>query len=409
METFLVGGAVRDKLLGLTPKERDWVVVGATVEAMTARGYRLVGKDFPVFLHPESHEEYALARTERKTAPGYHGFSVHAAPDVTLEQDLLRRDLTVNAIAETADGELVDPFGGQRDLRDRILRHVSPAFVEDPVRILRVARFAARFTHLGFRIADETMQLMREMVEAGEIDALVAERVWAETERALRTDSPAHYFEVLRDCGALARLLPEVDRLFGVPQPEKHHPEIDTGVHTMLVLTQAARLSPEPVVRFAALVHDLGKGTTPKEEWPRHIAHETRGLPLVKALCKRLRIPNHFRDLALLVTEFHLHYHRAAELRPETLLKLLRRTDALRRPKRFEQFILACEADSRGRWGFEDAYFEQPDILRRVRDAAAAVDSRELCEQGLTGKALGEALQVRQLKAIRAVQQATAD
>ncbi len=405
----MVGGAVRDKLLGLTPKERDWVVVGATVEAMTARGYRLVGKDFPVFLHPESHEEYALARTERKTAPGYHGFSVHAAPDVTLEQDLLRRDLTVNAIAETADGELVDPFGGQRDLRDRILRHVSPAFVEDPVRILRVARFAARFTHLGFRIADETMQLMREMVEAGEIDALVAERVWAETERALRTDSPAHYFEVLRDCGALARLLPEVDRLFGVPQPEKHHPEIDTGVHTMLVLTQAARLSPEPVVRFAALVHDLGKGTTPKQEWPRHIAHETRGLPLVKALCKRLRIPNHFRDLALLVTEFHLHYHRAAELRPETLLKLLRRTDALRRPKRFEQFILACEADSRGRWGLEDAHFAQPDILRRVRNAAAAVDSRELCEQGLTGKALGEALQVRQLEAIRAVQQATAD
>ncbi|VAW94121.1 CCA tRNA nucleotidyltransferase [hydrothermal vent metagenome] len=408
METFLVGGAVRDKLLGLTPKERDWVVVGATVEEMAARGYRLVGKDFPVFLHPESHEEYALARTERKTAPGYHGFSVHAAPDVTLEQDLLRRDLTVNAIAETPDGKLVDPFNGQRDLHDRILRHVSPAFVEDPVRILRVARFAARFTHLGFRIADETMQLMREMVKAGEIDALVAERVWAETERALRTDSPAHYFEVLRDCSALARLLPEVDRLFGVPQPEKHHPEIDTGVHTMLVLTQAARLSPEPTVRFAALVHDLGKGTTPKQEWPRHIAHETRGVPLVKALCKRLRIPNHFRDLALLVTEFHLHYHRAAELRPETLLKLLRRTDALRRAERFEQFILACEADSRGRWGLEDAHFAQPDILRRVRNAAAAVDSRELCEQGLAGKALGEALQVRQLEAIRAVQQATA-
>ncbi len=401
----MVGGAVRDKLLGLTPKERDWVVVGATVEDMTARGYRLVGKDFPVFLHPENHEEYALARTERKTAPGYHGFSVHAAPDVTLEQDLLRRDLTVNAIAETPDGRLIDPFGGQRDLRDRILRHVSPAFVEDPVRILRVARFAARFIPLGFRIAGETMQLMREMVEAGEIDALVAERVWAETGRALSTDNPAHYFEVLRDCGALARLLPEIDRLFGVPQPEKHHPEIDTGVHTMLVLTQAARLSPDPEVRFAALVHDLGKGTTPKEEWPRHIAHETRGVPLVKALCKRLRIPNHFRDLALLVTEFHLHYHRAAELRPETLLKLLRRTDALRRPERFEQFILACEADSRGRWGFEDAHFEQPGILRRVRDAAAAVDSRELCEQGLEGKALGEALKVRQLKAIRAVQQ----
>ncbi len=405
----MVGGAVRDKLLGLTPKERDWVVVGATVEDMTAHGYRLVGKDFPVFLHPETHEEYALARTERKTAPGYHGFSVHAAPDVTLEQDLLRRDLTVNAIAEASGGGLIDPFGGQRDLRDRILRHVSPAFVEDPVRILRVARFAARFAQLGFRVADETMQLMREMVEAGEVDALVAERVWAETERALHADSPTCYFEVLRECGALARLFPEIDRLFGVPQPAEHHPEIDTGVHTMLVLAQAARLSPDPEVRFAALVHDLGKGTTPKEEWPRHIAHEARGVPLVKALCKRLRIPNHFRDLALLVTEFHLHYHRAAELRPETLLKLLRRTDALRRPERFEQFILACEADSRGRWGFEDAHFEQPGILRRVRDAAAAVDSRELCEQGLEGKALGEALQARQLEAIRAVQQAATD
>ncbi len=405
----MVGGAVRDKLLGLTPKERDWVVVGATVEDMTALGYRLVGKDFPVFLHPETHEEYALARTERKTAPGYHGFSVHAAPDVTLEQDLMRRDLTVNAIAEVPGGGLIDPFGGQRDLRDRILRHVSPAFVEDPVRILRVARFAARFAQLGFRVADETMQLMREMVEAGEVDALVAERVWAETERALRTDSPTRYFEVLRECGALARLFPEINRLFGVPQPAKHHPEIDTGVHTMLVLAQAARLSPDPEVRFAALVHDLGKGTTPKEEWPRHIAHEARGVPLVKALCKRLRIPNHFRDLALLVTEFHLHYHRAAELRPETLLKLLRRTDALRRPERFEQFILACEADSRGRWGFEDAHFEQPDILRRVRDAAAAVGSRELFEQGLEGKALGKALQARQLEAIRTVQQTAAN
>ena len=400
----MVGGAVRDKLLGLIPKERDWVVVGATVEDMTARGYRLVGKDFPVFLHPETHEEYALARTERKTAPGYHGFSVHAAPDVTLEQDLMRRDLTVNAIAEASGGGLIDPFDGQRDLRDRILRHVSPAFVEDPVRILRVARFAARFARMGFRVADETMQLMREMVEAGEVDALVAERVWAETGRALHTDTPARYFEVLRECGALARLFPEIDRLFGVPQPAEHHPEIDTGVHTMLVLAQASRLSPDPEVRFAALVHDIGKGTTPKEEWPRHIAHEARGVPLVKALCKRLRIPNQFRDLALLVTEFHLHYHRAAELRPKTLLKLLRRTDALRRPERFEQFILACEADSRGRWGFEDASFEQPGILRRVRDAAAAVDSRELCKQGLEGKALGEALQARQLEAIRTAQ-----
>ncbi len=404
METFLVGGAVRDKLLGLTPKEHDWVVVGATVEEMEAQGYRMVGKDFPVFLHPETHDEYALARTERKTAPGYHGFTVHAAPDVTLEEDLIRRDLTVNAIAEAPDGALIDPFGGQRDLEARILRHVSPAFVEDPVRILRVARFAARFAHLGFRIADETMQLMREMVEAGEVDALVAERVWAETERALRSDTPTRFFEVLRDCGALARLFPEIDRLFGVPQPEKHHPEIDTGIHTLLVLTQAARLSPDPEVRFAALVHDLGKGTTPKDEWPRHIAHEARGVPLVKALCKRLRVPNDFRDLALLVTEFHLHYHRAAELRPDTLLKLLNRTDALRRPQRFEQFILACEADSRGRPGFEDQHFEQPAILRRVRDAAAAVTAEDLVKAGLSGPAIGQRLNEKRIEAIKAAQ-----
>ena len=406
METFLVGGAVRDKLLGIPHKERDWVVVGATPEEMLARGFRQVGKDFPVFLHPESHEEYALARTERKTAPGYHGFAVHAAPDVTLEQDLLRRDLTINAIAETPDGELIDPFGGQRDLRQRILRHVSPAFAEDPVRILRVARFAARFAHLDFHIAEETMRLMRKMVQAGEVDALVPERVWAETQRALCTDGPARYFEVLRECGALRVLFPEIDRLFGVPQPPEHHPEIDTGIHTMLVLGQAARLSADPVVRFAALVHDLGKGLTPREEWPSHKGHEARGVPLVKALCRRLRVPNDYRDLALLVTEYHLHYHRAAELRPETLLKLLERTDALRRPDRFDQFLLACEADSRGRPGFEDAHFAQPAILRRVREAAAAVDSGELRKQGYEGKALGEALRKRRQAAIRAAQRA---
>ena len=393
---------MRDKLLGLTPKEHDWVVVGASVAEMEALGYRMVGKDFPVFLHPQTHDEYALARTERKTAPGYHGFTVYADPDVTLEEDLIRRDLTVNAIAEAPDGALIDPFGGQRDIEARMLRHVSPAFVEDPVRILRVARFAARFAHLGFRIADETMQLMREMVEAGEVDALVAERVWAETERALRSDTPARFFEVLRDCGALAVLFPEIDRLFGVPQPEKHHPEIDTGIHTLLVLTQAARLSPDPEVRFAALVHDLGKGITPKDEWPRHIAHEARGVKLVRALCKRLRVPNDYRDLALLVTEFHLHYHRAAELRPETLLKLLERSDALRRPQRFEQFILACEADSRGRPGFEDQHFEQPDILRRVRDAAAAVTAEALVKAGLSGPAIGEGLRERRIAAIKA-------
>jgi len=400
MEIYLVGGAVRDGLLGREPRERDYVVVGATPEQMTAQGYRLVGKDFPVFLHPDTHEEYALARTERKTAPGYHGFTVHAAPDVTLEQDLVRRDLTINAIAQDADGRLIDPFDGQRDLANKVLRHVSPAFSEDPVRILRVARFAARFAHLGFTVATETNALMRDMVAAGEVDALVAERVWAETEKALGEQTPARYFEVLRDCGALARLFPEIECLFGVPQPEKHHPEIDTGVHTLMVLEQAARLSPDTSVRFAALVHDLGKGTTPKEQWPRHIAHEERGVPLVEALCERLRVPKTYRELAVAVTRYHLHYHRAAELRPETLLKLLNAVDALRRPERFELFILACEADSRGRTGFEDAHFEQPGILRQARAAAAAVTAKALTEQGLRGAALGRELERQRVRAI---------
>jgi tRNA nucleotidyltransferase (CCA-adding enzyme) len=407
MKIYLVGGAVRDKLLGLEPKERDWVVVGATPESLTAQGYKQVGKDFPVFLHPKTHEEYALARTERKTAPGYYGFAVHAAPDVTLEEDLLRRDLTVNAIAETNDGQLIDPFHGQQDLTDRLLRHVSPAFSEDPVRILRVARFAARFAHLGFTVAPETNQLMQDMVNAGEVDALVAERVWAETERALGEQTPTRFFEVLRDCGALEKLFPEIERLYGVPQPEKHHPEIDTGVHTMMVLEQAARLSPEPIVRFAALVHDLGKGTTPKDQWPKHIAHEERGVPLVEAMCERLRVPKNYRELAVAVTRYHLHYHRAAELKATTLLKTLNAVDALRRPERFEQFILACEADSRGRTGFEDMHFDQPDILRRARDAAAAITAQELVKQGLTGTAIGQELDRLRVLAIQKINVST--
>lgn len=392
MDIFLVGGAVRDSLLGLEPKERDWVVVGATPEQLEAQGYRQVGKDFPVFLHPDTHEEYALARTERKTAPGYHGFAVHAAPDVTLEEDLLRRDLTINAIAQTEDGQLIDPYNGQQDLADKLLRHVSPAFSEDPVRILRVARFAARFAHLGFTVAPETNQLMRDMVNAGEVDALVAERVWAETEKALSEQTPTRFFEILRDCGALAKLFPEIERLYGVPQPEKHHPEIDTGVHTMMVLEQAARLSTDTSVRFAALVHDLGKGTTPKDQWPKHIAHEERGVPLVEAMCERLRVPRAYRELAVAVTRYHLHYHRAAELKPTTLLKMLNALDAFRRPERYELFVLACEADSRGRPGFEDAHFAQPDILRRTRDAAAAVTAQTLVEKGLSGAAIGQEL-----------------
>ena len=404
MEIYLVGGAVRDALLGLEPKERDWVVLGASPEQMTAQGYNQVGKDFPVFLHPDTHEEYALARTERKTAPGYHGFSVHAAPEVTLEEDLLRRDLTINAIAQNEDGTLVDPFNGQQDLADKVLRHVSPAFCEDPVRILRVARFAARFAHLGFTIAKETRHLMQNMVKAGEVDALVAERVWAETERALGEKTPCRFFEVLRDCGALAKLFPEVDRLFGVPQPEKHHPEIDTGVHTMMVLTQAAKLSSDTQVRFAALVHDLGKGTTPKDQWPKHIAHEERGVPLVEDLCERMRVPKAYRELAIHVTRYHLLYHRAAELKPTTLLKLFNSLDAFRRPERFELFILACEADSRGRPGFEDAYFDQPEILRHSRNAAAAITAQSLVEQGLTGAAIGKELDRLRAQTIKEIQ-----
>jgi tRNA nucleotidyltransferase (CCA-adding enzyme) len=400
MQIFLVGGAVRDKLLGREPKEHDWVVVGANPTQMEALGYRLVGKHFPVFLHPETHDEYALARTERKTAPGYHGFAVHAEPDVTLEQDLIRRDLTINAMAKTPKGNIIDPFGGQQDLADKILRHVSPAFSEDPVRILRVARFAARFAHLGFVVAPETLTLMHKMVLAGEVDALVPERVWTETERALGEQTPAQFFETLRDCGALTRLFPEIARLFGVPQPAKHHPEIDTGVHTLMVLTQAARLSSQTEVRFAALVHDLGKGTTPPEEWPRHIGHEERGVPLVKALCERLRVPKTHRELAILVTRYHLHYHRAAELKPATVHKLLNALDTFRRPQRFAWFLLACEADSRGRTGCEESDFDQPGILRRARDAALAITTDALLTQGLSGPALGKQLHRQRIAAI---------
>jgi tRNA nucleotidyltransferase (CCA-adding enzyme) len=401
MQVYLVGGAVRDKHLGLPVQDRDWVVVGATPEEMEALGYQRVGKDFPVFLHPQTKEEYALARTERKTAPGYKGFAFHAAPDVTLEDDLRRRDVTINAMAETADGQLIDPFGGLDDLRNGVLRHVSPAFVEDPVRILRVARFAARFAKWGFRVAHSTNALMREMVENGEVDALVPERVWAELERALGEDHPERFFEVLRGCGALARLFPEIDRLWGVPQPVQHHPEIDTGVHVMLVLQQAARLSPDPRVRFAALVHDLGKGTTPPEEWPQHIDHEERGVPLVQDLCKRYAVPHDYRDLGVLVARYHAHFHRAGELRAATLLNTLEALDAFRRPERFAQFLLACEADARGRPGYEDRAMAQPDIFRAAFQAAAAVEARAFVAQGLTGKDIAEALRRARIAAIK--------
>ncbi|MFZ5593022.1 MAG: multifunctional CCA addition/repair protein [Pseudomonadota bacterium] len=400
MEIYQVGGSVRDKLLGLPVQDRDWVVVGATPQRMLDLGYRQVGKDFPVFLHPESHEEYALARTERKTGPGYKGFAVHAAPDVTLIDDLRRRDLTINAMAETPDGALIDPFGGAEDLRQRLLRHVSPAFAEDPVRILRVARFAARFAGMDFRVAEETNMLMRRMVESGEVDTLVPERVWAELERALGESRPARFFEVLRNCGALARLFPEIDRLFGVPQPIEHHPEIDTGVHTMMVLDQAARLSSDPCVRFAALMHDLGKGTTPPEEWPRHLGHEERGVALVLDLCRRLRAPADYRDLAVLTARYHTHCHRAGELRPSTLLDTLQALDALRRPQRFESFLLACEADSRGRPGYEERPYPQADLFRAALQAAQAVAVKPLVEKGYTGDRLAEQLRYQRITAV---------
>ncbi|MDM7322616.1 MAG: multifunctional CCA addition/repair protein, partial [Gammaproteobacteria bacterium] len=366
MKIYLVGGAVRDALLGLPVRERDYVVVGATPADMLERGFRPVGKDFPVFLHPETNEEYALARTERKSGHGYHGFVVHASPKVTLEEDLARRDLTINAIAQAADGRLIDPYGGARDLKARLLRHVSPAFAEDPVRLLRVARFAARFASLGFRVADETLILMRHMVHNGEIDALVPERVWQEIVKALATDHPARFFEVLRETGALARLLPELDALFGVPQPAMHHPEIDTGVHSLMVLQQAVRLGADGATRFAALLHDLGKGNTPRELWPHHYGHERRGAQLIKRLAERLRLPTHDRDLALMAARWHLHAHKAFELRPSTLLKLLEGLDALRRPERFESFLLVCEADARGRAGFEDRPYPQAEFLRQA-------------------------------------------
>ena len=377
-EIYCVGGAVRDGLLGLAVQDRDWVVVGSTPEAMVARGFQPVGKDFPVFLHPGTHEEYALARTERKIAPGYKGFVVHAAPDVTLEQDLLRRDFTVNAMALDANGKLVDPYGGQADLKEGVLRHVSAAFGEDPVRILRGARFAARF---GFSIAPETLELMRSMVANGEVDALVPERVWQELARGLMEKAPSRFFETLRDCGALAKILPEVDALFGVPQPEKHHPEIDSGIHTMMVVDDAARHGYALEVRFAALMHDLGKATTPADILPRHVGHEARGVELLQPLCERLRVPADCRDLALLAARYHGDVHRAKELRADTIVKLFQSADAWRRPERFAQLLQACACDARGRGGHENDAYSQADYLLNALQAAQAVDAGEIARQ----------------------------
>ncbi len=397
MQIFKVGGAVRDQLLGRTVKDIDWVVVGATPEQMRAQGFRPVGDDFPVFLHPESAEEYALARTERKSGHGYGGFTFHTSPSVTLEEDLLRRDLTVNAMAQADDGTLYDPYGGQTDLANRVLRHVSPAFAEDPLRVLRVARFAARYAYLGFRVATETMALMRQLSASGELQHLTAERTWQEFARALMEDNPEVFITVLRDCGALKALLPEVDALFGVPQPEEHHPEIDTGVHIMSVLQQCVRFAQPLNVRWACLLHDLGKGTTDPAQWPRHIGHETRGLALIKKVNKRLKVPNDCAQLAFLVGEYHTHAHRALELRPATLLKLLMTFDIMRRPQRFADFIAASEMDSRGRLGFEDREYPQAEYLHQAAAVVRAVDVKPLLEQGLQGAELGQALtQARQ-------------
>jgi tRNA nucleotidyltransferase (CCA-adding enzyme) len=403
MQVYLVGGAVRDALLGLPVKERDWVVVGSTRDELLRMKYREVGRDFPVFLHPDSKEEYALARLERKVAPGYRGFAVEFGPGVTLEEDLARRDLTINAIAQAEDGSLLDPYGGRRDLQARVLRHVSPAFSEDPVRILRLARFAARFAALGFKVAPETMELMRDMTVRGEVDALVAERVWQETEKALRESGASVFFKVLRECGALRVVYPEIDALYGVPQPEKWHPEIDTGVHTLMVLDQAVRLSNDIKVRFAALVHDLGKAATPHEEWPGHRGHEERSVALIEALSERLRLPNEYRELAVIVARYHGNVHRAFELRPGTVLGILEKTDALRRPERFTQALIACEADSRGRLGLENIPYPQREYLQSARDAAAAIKPTPEDIAECAGQQIAQRLHERRLAVLTAL------
>ncbi|ENM3806794.1 multifunctional CCA tRNA nucleotidyl transferase/2'3'-cyclic phosphodiesterase/2'nucleotidase/phosphatase [Vibrio cholerae] len=403
MQIYLVGGAVRDQLLQLPVYDRDWVVVGSSPQAMLAAGFQAVGKDFPVFLHPNSKEEHALARTERKTGVGYTGFACHYAPDVTLEEDLLRRDLTINAMAQDNSGQLIDPYGGQRDLAAKVLRHVSPAFVEDPLRVLRVARFAAKLHHLGFTVAEETMQLMVKIAQSGELQHLTAERVWQEWHKSLSTHHPEVFLQVLRDCGALAVVLPEIDRLFGVPQPEKWHPEIDTGIHTLMVAKQAAQLSDSLPVRFAAQVHDLGKGVTPPSEWPSHKLHCHTGLKIIESLCERIRVPNEFRDLALAVCAQHSNIHRADELKPATKLKVLGLLDVWRKPERLEQVLLCCEADHRGRLGLESEPYPQREIFLRAYQAALGVEVQAVIADGFQGKQIKEELDKRRVSAIEAL------
>ena len=400
MKIYRVGGAVRDKLLNYPSDENDWVIVGATPEKMAELNYVPVGSDFPVFIHPETGEEYALARTERKSGHGYQGFTFHAEQDVSLEQDLVRRDLTINAMAEDEDGSIIDPYGGQRDLNDLVLRHVSDAFTEDPLRVLRVARFAARYHHLGFTIAPETLKLMSSITESGELEYLVAERVWKETERALGERSPDIYIKTLRDCGALKVLFPEVDCLFGVPQRADYHPEIDTGIHILMALQQSVRLSDSSAIRFAVLVHDLGKGITPDDVLPSHTGHEERGVSLVNNLCDRLKVPNHFRQLALAVTEYHLICHKALQLEPESVVRLLRGVGALKSSERLEEFVLCCEADARGRKGCEEREYLPASYLRTALEKISAVTIADLVESGVDGAEIGRQLDLRRIASI---------
>lgn len=401
MQTYIVGGAVRDELLGFAVKDKDFVVVGSTPEAMLAAGFKPVGKDFPVFLHPETRDEYALARTERKTAKGYKGFAIHASPEVTLEQDLARRDLTINAIAKTDNGQLIDPFNGVADIQSKTLRHVSEAFAEDPVRILRVARFSARL--VDFNVAPETMALMRQMVDAGEVDALVAERVWQELAKGLMEAKPSRMFEVLRACGALQKILPELDRLWGVPQPEQHHPEIDTGVHVMMVIDYAASRNFSLPIRFAALMHDLGKGTTPRELLPKHIGHEQRSANLLKEVCKRLRVPNDCKELGVMTARFHGKLHQAPQMRHATLLEFLIELDAIRQPDRFKDFLKACESDSRGRTGYENCETPAADLMQKVLQAVLTVDAGAVAASCETATQIKEKVFEARLKALKFV------
>ncbi|GAB2636738.1 multifunctional CCA addition/repair protein [Vibrio panuliri] len=403
VQRYLVGGAVRDHLLNLPVYDKDWVVVGSTPEEMQAQGYTAVGKDFPVFLHPKSKQEHALARTERKTGAGYTGFQCHFAPDVTLEEDLMRRDLTINAMAQDEQGNIIDPYHGQQDLKNRILRHVSAAFVEDPLRVLRVARFAAKLAHLGFTIAPETLTLMTQIVEDGELEHLTAERVWQEWHKSLSTQEPQVFLSVLRQCGALNVVLPEIDRLFGVPQPEKWHPEIDTGVHTLMAAKQASLISDSCTVRFAAQVHDLGKGVTPQSEWPSHKMHCHTGVKIIKSLCQRVRVPNEYRDLALMVCEQHSNIHRAAELKPATKLKILNKFDVWRKPERLNDILLCCMADHQGRKGLEHIDYPQKAIFEAAFQAALSVQVKDIIADGFKGAAIREEMEKRRVEAIAAV------